>query len=512
MNDRYGRRRFVQLAAGISALALPGCKTMARRGSEVQSSNKTRVREDVFELMKNDRSGNLAAYIKAIKKMRELPETKMRSWEYHAGIHEEFCPHGNWFFLPWHRAFLFYFEKVCAEMSGKDDFALPYWNWSANGGAVPKVFFENPDLDPGQWGDEYSSRYASADYTLNTDTVGPENVTTILNSPDFDMFHSGRCLTPQDGAGFQGTLEREPHNYVHVSVGGELEAMRSPRDPLFWLHHCNIDRLWGLWQERYPKITRPVDYPSEWQKQNPEPGPVLDAEYWVNYKLEQFVDMVKGKPVLTKAKIGDFLNIGELGYTFADFKPLDPKVYPATYSEAITWAPEVDPRPISERKNGYELRLEIYQSSDDVTGTKLADFQARFKRFSETPNDVETFRLELENVPFPAHDPGRTMKVYYAKRFYDANDDYKDELIFLGTVNFFGHGHHGGGTINAGFDMSEPAKREIRAKRDPFFGNHNDFVVRLYFVNRKGVVTLTEQDHEALSKITAKVTYTRGEV
>jgi hypothetical protein len=49
-----------------------------------------------------------------------------------------------------------------------------------------------------------------------------------------------------------GLAEQEPHNWVHVDVGGDFGEMRSPatagRDPIFWLHHANIDRIWEMWR------------------------------------------------------------------------------------------------------------------------------------------------------------------------------------------------------------------------------------------------------------------------
>jgi Common central domain of tyrosinase. len=47
--------------------------------------------------------------------------------------------------------------------------------------------------------------------------------------------------------------EAELHNKVHVWVGGSMEPISSPNDPVFFLHHCNIDRLWAYWQLRNPK-------------------------------------------------------------------------------------------------------------------------------------------------------------------------------------------------------------------------------------------------------------------
>jgi tyrosinase-like protein len=42
------------------------------------------------------------------------------------------------------------------------------------------------------------------------------------------------------------------HNRVHVWVGGSMIPMTSPDDPVFFLHHCNIDRIWAQWQQKYP--------------------------------------------------------------------------------------------------------------------------------------------------------------------------------------------------------------------------------------------------------------------
>ena len=47
--------------------------------------------------------------------------------------------------------------------------------------------------------------------------------------------------------GVQGTLEATPHNGVHNWMGGNMATMLSPRDPLFYLHHSNCDRIWANW-------------------------------------------------------------------------------------------------------------------------------------------------------------------------------------------------------------------------------------------------------------------------
>ena len=53
------------------------------------------------------------------------------------------------------------------------------------------------------------------------------------------------------GSGIPGPLEQTPHGAVHVAVGGPSGFMSAfdtaALDPIFWLHHCNLDRLWERW-------------------------------------------------------------------------------------------------------------------------------------------------------------------------------------------------------------------------------------------------------------------------
>jgi len=56
---------------------------------------------------------------------------------------------------------------------------------------------------------------------------------------------------------FQSTLEATIHDDVHNAVGGDLATAASPKDPLFWLHHANIDRLWAGWQAQHRTAVPP---------------------------------------------------------------------------------------------------------------------------------------------------------------------------------------------------------------------------------------------------------------
>jgi Common central domain of tyrosinase len=84
------------------------------------------------------------AYARAVGVMRRRAPDDPTSWSYQAAMHGTYrqpadplwngCQHGSWFFLPWHRIYIWYFEQivrsVVIENAGPDDWALPYWNYT----------------------------------------------------------------------------------------------------------------------------------------------------------------------------------------------------------------------------------------------------------------------------------------------------------------------------------------------------------------------------------------------
>ena len=71
-------------------------------------------------------------------------------------------------------------------------------------------------------------------------------------------------------AGRSGALESVPHNVIHGDVGGQQGLMSAfdtaALDPIFWLHHANIDRLWSVWLKRSATNSNPTD--GAWLKQS----------------------------------------------------------------------------------------------------------------------------------------------------------------------------------------------------------------------------------------------------
>jgi tyrosinase len=177
------------------------------------------------------------------------------------------CQHGSWYFLPWHRGYLIAFEAIIRDavvkLGGPADWALPYWNYfKPNQNGLPPAFAsadwpdghgDNPLYVKQRYGpDDNGKVYVPMDQVdLNalgdSDFIGPgSGGSQGFGGVDTGFSHGGRD---------HGGVETQPHDMVHGLVGGgdqqTLGLMSWPDlaglDPIFWLHHANIDRLWEVW-------------------------------------------------------------------------------------------------------------------------------------------------------------------------------------------------------------------------------------------------------------------------
>jgi len=186
--------------------------------------------------------GERERYATAVRRLKEKPEEDPESWKSLSDIHANHCPHGNWYFLPWHRAYLLKFEQACRHALGDPSYALPYWDWTKHP-ALPAEFWREPLIH---------GRGIRPGDRLDPSAVGRRKIDQILRYRDFVSFGS-RPSTGLKKPGGSGTFEVDTHNYVHGRVGGETGDMghveTSARDPIFWLHHANIDRIWADWND-----------------------------------------------------------------------------------------------------------------------------------------------------------------------------------------------------------------------------------------------------------------------
>ncbi|MGH3934262.1 MAG: tyrosinase family protein, partial [Pseudonocardiaceae bacterium] len=203
----------------------------------------------------------------AIKVLQARALTDPTSWTYQSAVHGRTgpvppgavwnqCQHGSWYFLPWHRMYLYYFERIVrAEVvaqGGPQDWALPFWDYDNPGpAALPPAFREliMPD------GSANPLRITQRSPGWNNGAQLPTGATTSTAAMNFIVFipppapgFGGGRTTPRQFFGAFGELEFTPHNDVHSLIGGFMgNPNLAALDPIFWLHHANIDRLWSVW-------------------------------------------------------------------------------------------------------------------------------------------------------------------------------------------------------------------------------------------------------------------------
>jgi tyrosinase len=255
-----------------------------------------RTRKNVLTL--GSPGDDLDWYAKAVAALRRLPITDPTGWRYQAAVHgypghahdpfavrgetlpanaaqQQFwnqCQHQTWFFLPWHRNYLACFEEIVAatvvKLGGPQGWALPYWNYSdtsnPNAQSLPPAFLNQSNSDGSQnalWVDGRNMTTAqdqlpATHVALDCLTQSPFGGTASGGSPGF-----GGPETPFNHFGnTSGYLENLPHNVIHDDVGGLMsDPDTAALDPIFWLHHSNIDRLWEVWTHRDPAFTDPGD-------------------------------------------------------------------------------------------------------------------------------------------------------------------------------------------------------------------------------------------------------------
>jgi tyrosinase len=316
--------------------------------------------------------------------MLKLPPTDPLNWYRHALIHTIDCPHGNWWFLPWHRGYIGWLETICRKLSGNPDFALPYWDWTESP-KLPDAFLVG-NLNPANYsipnfaafkGDfrpaihafwstltapqqqQLALRMYSTEDSLWASiqndppgSTGPSmfsdisfvrwlnpprsqsfdlptskavQISTILDAlapQTFEAFGSGKVAqhSLRDG---KGVLESFPHDQVHGEVGGGLSGppalqgfmddFLSPVDPIFFMHHANLDRLWDVWTRKQiltgQELQQTSNYPIE-------PTASADLAAWKNEPFLFFIGP-DGKAVAQQVA-GDYVSTDFFDY---DYQP-----------------------------------------------------------------------------------------------------------------------------------------------------------------------------------------------
>ncbi|KAL2496604.1 Polyphenol oxidase II [Forsythia ovata] len=236
-------------------------------------------------------------YNMAIDRMKRLPATDPRNFMQQANIHCAYCNgaydqpgqgtldlqiHNCWLFFPFHRWYLYFYERILGKLIGDPTFSLPFWNWdNPKGMTIPPMFVDPKSalydekrnqenlppavIDLGLTGSKDPLQVVSNNLTVMYSEMirGNQTAEDFMGSP----YREGTSPNPGPGAS-----ERGSHTSVHAWVGDPRQPSgedlgnfySAGRDPLFYCHHANVDRMWTLWQYFLPsnkvpdkKITDP---------------------------------------------------------------------------------------------------------------------------------------------------------------------------------------------------------------------------------------------------------------
>jgi tyrosinase len=302
----------------------------------------TRTRRDAWTLtdQEGDWPATLVAYERAVGLLRDLdppngPPVDPLGWQYLAAIHGRAtaggqtdtsdplwstCQHGSWYFLPWHRMYLLAFEHIVQHVLGDPDWSLPYWFSidpdERRTAALPPAFRE---ARPGNdlFTTERSAAMNQGDSIHDVNIFGIALEQAVIDALDTATFSSdtgiatfggGERATPLFNGPERGLLEDVPHGFVHSFVGDDFDEngnqvgrgwmgsfVTAGLDPIFWLHHANIDRLWQVWLDHDPSRVLPVDDPAWFDTEFSFPAPGGGLQTW---------------------KVGDVLDTVALGYEY----------------------------------------------------------------------------------------------------------------------------------------------------------------------------------------------------
>jgi Common central domain of tyrosinase/Polyphenol oxidase middle domain/Protein of unknown function (DUF_B2219) len=244
--EDMNRRDFV-LAAALGGIGLLEGAQLAGRELMAQAPAATaeaavRFRRNVYCL--SEGSPAITAYRTAVQTMKSRPATDPTSWMAQANIHgalspppgmiADACQHNPQFFLSWHRMYLHYFERIARAASGDPNFSLPYWGYSPTGARnLPESFRTPANASNALFASQRRATINSGG-NLSASAVDP-----------------GAALSQLAFLGMSSSIDGTPHGVVHTGVGGPGGLMSTfetaGQDPIFWLHHANIDRIWELW-------------------------------------------------------------------------------------------------------------------------------------------------------------------------------------------------------------------------------------------------------------------------
>lgn len=246
-NSPFSRRDFIKSAGVAGGLLLLEPPASAQTIKDFIFRRRCRdAGAIVRKSFKNLTAAELAAFKNGVAVMKSRATNDPTSWAYQAAIHGttltptqtawNTCQHNITHFFSWHRMELCFFERILRKASGMPSLGLPYWNYSdsadPNARFLPAAF-----RTPANATNPLFTANRNANINNGTGQLSASAVSLAQAIPGPIPFYT-----------FSGNVNGTPHGAVHGGIGGGMGSVPTAAlDPIFWLHHCNIDRLWNRW-------------------------------------------------------------------------------------------------------------------------------------------------------------------------------------------------------------------------------------------------------------------------
>ena len=323
-------------------------------------------------------------------------------------------------FLPWHRMYVYFFEKTIRAVLKDEKFTLPYWNYSpglpgSQNGIMPAAF-RSPS-DP----------LLASLYVANRN--GGVNTGSPIDTPDPGALNASSAMaettyspnSPKQG--FCNNLNFGLHGNVHglVGTGSNMGSVPTAgQDPIFWMHHCNIDRLWASWNR--------VGYG------NPTDPSFLNQVYWFAGPDCKAVSM----------KVGEVMSITPLDYTYQEFQPVPLRRHP---SPRLLAAQPRAPLATATMAAATSVSLGTRATKIELNASPEAKNRV-FDLSRPTPApDLGSYYVVIRDLRIKAQ-PGVLYSVYLD--LPDGASAAQREAHKVGNLNFFG--------AMPGMEMNEPTR------------------------------------------------------
>ncbi|MEG4086350.1 tyrosinase family protein [Microcoleus sp. POL10_C6] len=360
-------------------------------------------------------------------------------------------------FLVWHRLYLYHFENIVRALSGDKNFALPYWRYVSLGSTdknpgdifltMPEAFRLPADDSNSLFEDGRFSKLLNGE-KIEAGFAGKHlynEVEGLIRTPDFKEFNNiikdELHGSMHDYIGGGDGKYADPHNKFNKIFNGVFNGnAKTPEwgdglmadvisagfDPIFWMHHGNIDRLWDQWTNSdngnfVTKGNLHIDGQDDWEYTFFDPKVESDGTIgWtkVKYTLN---DVIK--------------KVYNLGYQYDD----TPIVLPPSKGLLAEVSKPSAPKLLASEK------VDSVVSSDRPIDLKLplkteiATELGHLRANTSTPTDPKGYTLKVDVTytgrPYGSYDVFLNLPNKDSKTNEDSKSDI--DTYYAGSISFF---------------------------------------------------------------------------